>query len=268
MIATRLRAVPSLVGFAWRRSSRDVKGFGLVRGVRYAWFGLQRGEKVIRVAVPGTPLELWCRLGRSQSDISTLLHVFSGGYEFGVENPRVIVDAGANAGYSAVWFARRYPNARVLAIEPDAANVALLRRNVADYPNVEVIEAALMNFDGPAELVDPGHGPWGIRVQPKGARWSSGEVVGTIECVSPTKLFAQREIETVGYLKVDIEGSEVDLFSGDTSWMNSVESMAIELHDRFRSGCSTAFRRATQRFEWEERRGEDTFVAVKEPART
>ncbi len=209
---------------------------------------------------------MWCRVGRAQTDLNTAAHVFGGAYEFGVDNPDVVIDAGANAGYSAVWFARRYPQARVIAIEPDSGNLELLRRNVQDYPNVEVVGAALMSFDGPAELVDPGHGPWGVRVQPVNSQWSSGRVIGTVDCVSLPTLLSERSIERVGYLKIDIEGSEVELLSGDVSWIDRVDCLAIELHDRFRRGCSAAFRRASAGFGWEERRGEDTFISRVEPA--
>ena len=33
------------------------------------------------------------------------------------------MDAGANVGYSALFFARQYPNATVIAIEPNEANL-------------------------------------------------------------------------------------------------------------------------------------------------
>lgn len=265
-MGARLRHVPAALRFLWVRSALAIHMFGWRHGAPIAWHGL-RGRSTLRcVQLPGTTVRVWCRLGRTHSDLNTLADVSRGAYEFGVEDPQVVVDAGANAGYSAVWFARRYPQARVLAIEPDPANVEVLRRNVADYPNVEVIEAALMNFDGTGQVIDPGLGGWGMRVQPEGSRWSPGRVVGSIRCVSPRTLFEQCGIDHVGYLKVDIEGSEVDLFSGDTSWMDVVDNMAIELHDRFRDGCSAAFRRATARFGWEQRRGADTFVSVVKPA--
>ena len=46
-------------------------------------------------------------------------------------------------------------------------------------------------------------------------------------------------------LKVDIAGSEKESFAGDTSWLEHVGAFTIELHDRFRAGCRSAFDAAT-----------------------
>ena len=43
----------------------------------------------------------------------------------------LIIDCGANVGYSSLVFLNRYKQARVFAIEPDDRNHALLRRNLA-----------------------------------------------------------------------------------------------------------------------------------------
>lgn len=55
-----------------------------------------------------------------------------------------VIDAGANAGYAAIYFHRKCPACKMLlAVEPDAANFALLQRNVAPYPAIRPIQAAL-----------------------------------------------------------------------------------------------------------------------------
>ncbi len=55
----------------------------------------------------------------------------------------VIVDAGANIGTASVWFKQQYPEAAVVAIEPDPGNAAVLRMNTAGLDNVHVMEAAI-----------------------------------------------------------------------------------------------------------------------------
>ncbi len=42
-----------------------------------------------------------------------------------VHDASLIIDCGANVGYSAVYFLTRYPNARVIAVEPDADNFSV-----------------------------------------------------------------------------------------------------------------------------------------------
>ena len=49
---------------------------------------------------------------------------------------RVILDCGANVGITALYFAWRYPNARIFCIEPDDRNFELLKRNSAGEPRI------------------------------------------------------------------------------------------------------------------------------------
>ncbi len=43
----------------------------------------------------------------------------------------------------------------------------------------------------------------------------------------------------VDLLKLDIEGAEADLFrDGPPDWLKRVTNVAVELHDRFRPGCT------------------------------
>ncbi|QKT03354.1 FkbM family methyltransferase [Ectothiorhodospiraceae bacterium 2226] len=54
----------------------------------------------------------------------------------------MILDTGANIGTSALYFAQRYPRAR-LAVEPEDGNFALLETNTRHLPNVTALKAAV-----------------------------------------------------------------------------------------------------------------------------
>jgi hypothetical protein len=60
---------------------------------------------------------------------------------------------------------------------------------------------------------------------------------------------------------VDIEGSEMEVFSHADPWISSVEAISVELHDRFKPGCSSAFFKAVEDFPVQLRRGEYVFMA-------
>lgn len=56
----------------------------------------------------------------------------------------LVVDIGANRGLAALFFLTRHPDVQVVCFEPDPANVALLRRNVAAFADrVTVVEKAV-----------------------------------------------------------------------------------------------------------------------------
>jgi hypothetical protein len=50
-----------------------------------------------------------------------------------LSKPRMILDLGANVGYSSAYFLSKYPETRVLAVEPDPSNYEVCRRNLAPF---------------------------------------------------------------------------------------------------------------------------------------
>ena len=67
--------------------------------------------------------------------------------------PRTVVDLGANIGLATLWFARMHGCEEFVAVEPDADDVRLLRRNLADNAiSAEVVDAAAGPVDGAGTL--------------------------------------------------------------------------------------------------------------------
>jgi FkbM family methyltransferase len=183
--------------------------------------------------------------------------------EYGLElsnEPRWIIDAGANVGFASMFFARRYPGAKIVAIEPERENFALLQKNVRPYPNIIPMQAALWERTATLDLVDPGIGPWAFQVHEQG-RAPTGKLVGTIAAVTVADLQKTHGMKTVDILKVDIEGGEKEVFDHSDGWLDSVGVVLIELHDRFKPGCTETFERRTRDFEFREQRGETIFKA-------
>jgi FkbM family methyltransferase len=149
-------------------------------------------------------------------------------------SPRTIVDVGANCGLTSVFYANRYPDATVIAVEAEASNYAALVRNTRPYPKIIPIHAALWHTDGQVEVFAPWPrwkqwGKWGFRVrQGNGCR-----------ALTLTTLMHEVGIENVDILKMDIEGAEREIFS-NCDWIDKVKLLAIELHDRENPGCSDA----------------------------
>lgn len=111
-----------------------------------------------RVPIPGHSHKVLIRLGTT--DVAAFEHVFvDEEYGFNLATPpAVIIDAGANAGMSAVYFALRYPGARIIAIEPEPTNYEILRKNVALFPQIIPLNAALWNRDATVQIQDFGGG--------------------------------------------------------------------------------------------------------------
>ncbi len=171
------------------------------------------------------------------------------------EPPEVIVDAGANVGLASAYFALRYPSARIVAIEPATENFRLLQENVAAFPNVRAVQAALWNEDTEIDLLDPGLGASGF-VTGAGAVGEHRERVAALTLGSILDRF---DLDRVDLLKVDIEGAELEVFQDAAAWIDRVDAIAIELHDRIKPGCEQVFRNATKAFDQSWQQGENTF---------
>jgi FkbM family methyltransferase len=154
--------------------------------------------------------------------------------------PDTIVDVGAHIGMSALLFAKKYPGAKIIAIEPEPSNFAALVKNTSAYPSILPVHAALWN--------KPGHVFLGkSAAHPKGAY----QIVesGGIEVPAITMEMLMREtgITSIGLLKMDIEGAEKQVFQ-QCEWLKDVCVLTIELHDRIVPGCRSAVEYAADGF--------------------
>jgi FkbM family methyltransferase len=229
------------------------------KGVFLALKSRAVGETMyVAVSIPDVRFPLHLRL--RNSDVTLLRSIFlDGEYDWSFrEAPRVIVDAGANVGFTSVMFANRYPRARIIAIEPEASNFKLLQKNASCYPQIEVLQAALWKENTKLRIRDPGGGHWAFRMEEASTNGPLQGDPSLADAYTLEKILADRQINYVDLLKMDIEGSEREIFESSSAWIERVGIIAVELHDSFKPGCREAFHRATEKFEFEWIRGETT----------
>jgi FkbM family methyltransferase len=146
----------------------------------------------------------------------------------------LIVDAGANIGASAVYFSQLDPRIHVCAIEPERGNFSVLKANCTGLP-ITPIEAAIASKPGQLWLTDPGMGELGFRV---------GGSAGTLQVEAITMNDTLKRFDASRYMplicKIDIEGSEDDLFSTNDGWVDQFPLIIIELHDWMLPGTSNS----------------------------
>jgi len=197
------------------------------------------------------------------ADLATFEQIFlKGEYDFHTKSPpQVIVDAGAHIGFAAVYFANRFPDARIFAIEPEAKNFEMLRKNVAPYPNVIAIHAALWDREGDLGVIDRGTGTWGFMTRERADGDNrTAAFRHTIHATTVEAIMRDHHLDSIDILKIDIEGAEKEVFADSSAWLGKVRSLIVELHDRFKPGCSRSFYNGTNGFDHEKARGESVFV--------
>lgn len=269
-IAPRLRQLFHPLSAWLRHAGKPLRRAPALRQY-VGWFGRRQGLRIYWATLFGPGGEAQIQTGRAAAPVHLRLRTSDfriygqvmGREEYALplgQPPRVIVDAGANIGLSAVYFANRYPAASILAIEPEAANYGLLCKNVAAYPQIVPIRAALWDVPTTAALVGQPGLYGAVRVQMT-EQPLPGTGMGEVATVTLTQLMADYQLDYVDLLKMDIEGAEQKVFAAAAPWIGQVNVIIAELHDRLYPGCALSFYAATRGFDCAWRRGEHIIVA-------
>jgi len=223
-------------------SLRYLKNLGLLRGM--ILFMKVEIFKLSHFRISSDESPIYLRAGTT--DVKVFREVFLfGTYSINASvSPKTIVDAGANIGLSSVYFAKKYPEATIYAIEPERSNFMQLQKNTAPYSNIIPIQSALWGIDTPLRVTDINENHWAFTVQE--CDESHPE---SVRGLSITTLIDQHRIGTIDLLKMDIEGAECGIFGSDCHrWLPKTKIIVIELHDWLEEGCSAAFFNAISKY--------------------
>lgn len=134
-----------------------------------------------------------------------------------IESPGVILDLGAHIGAFALYAHELFPDALIVAVEPDPGNFAKLTENTADIKNIVICSAAVTYHRGVARFIS-GRDTGGVVA-------SSGDV--EVRAMTLDELMAPFEV--ISILKADIEGSEFLAFPA-CNLLDRVHYLALEVH--------------------------------------
>lgn len=208
------------------RSKRVLGSAGALKVLLYSKIRFAPWE-LFTLNIPGFPFPVH---GRTQdSDSLVLKQIFLSREYAPIDDQvdvRFVLDCGANAGYSSIYFLNRFPRCRVMAVEPDPANVRLLRKNLKPYGDrTDVVEAGVWSTSTKV-VIERGNEAWATRV-----RAVRGGERGDVEAVDISFLLRRAGFERIDVLKMDIEGSEAEVFSANVNaWLPRVRTLVIELH--------------------------------------
>lgn len=137
-----------------------------------------------------------------------------------VKNPEVIIDLGAHIGFTSLYFSRKYPNAKIYALEASKQNFSLLEQNLKPFPPITLIQKAIHTQDGFILFDDSGLS-YNTKISDRGDE---------VEAVSVHTLLNHYGIDKVDLMKIDIEGAEKDILGENNEWLAKTENIIIELH--------------------------------------
>jgi FkbM family methyltransferase len=226
---------------------RYVNRFGLFNGLlNYFRIRLAKSGE-LALQVKGIPHTVYLRT--NSSDLQAFDQVIAGAeydYRFPIQ-PEFILDCGANIGLATLFFRSKFPAAIIVAVEPERGNFERLQKNTAGLANVHCVNRGIWTRDACLKIEDAWNfGSWGFV-----CREVEKEEPGTVKAMGIESLMKQFGRSEIDLLKMDIEGSELEVFSANyESWLPKCKIIVIELHDAYRKGCSKAFFSALVKYDF------------------
>lgn len=226
-------------------------------GIAGFWrlYGPFSGKKLVKIQLEDG-LDFWLR--KETSDFETLIQV--GIYRemdlpIALDRP-VIFDAGANIGLATRYLKMQYPDAQVVAIEPDPENYEMLVRNTEGLKGVSCVKGGVWWREQKLAIANKSDAAWAYRTEESEVSNEESIMAFTIP-----SLLDQFGHEKIDILKLDIESAEMPVLQHSTSWMGRVNSLLVETHDDVSPGCRLVSYVATKDFPYEKQLGEKIFFS-------
>ena len=185
-------------------------------------------------------------------------------FDFDVE---YIVDGGANIGVSSRYLLAKFPDAKIIAIEPEQQNFIALEKNIEGYENIVGLESGIWCKDCQLRIVkSEKYGEWGFQLQEANEGKDYCVHDPAIQCYSIDSIMSMFDLPRINILKLDIEGAEKEVFQGKNieKWIRKCKAIIIELHDFLNPNISKIFFDCLDKYVFYEyyQSGENTVVRI------
>ncbi len=149
-----------------------------------------------------------------------------------ISDDKIIIDAGANVGFTTVFFHRALKSSQFYLIEPDEGNADMIVKNTNHIPKerIKLYKQALSAESGDLFSLNKNFRDgkdWSLSTEPD----TSGDITG----ISLNDIVYENKLDYISLLKIDIEGAERFIFEdkNDLSFLDLTQVLVIEIHDEF-----------------------------------
>ena len=220
-----------IISWRYRDFLQNKQIFSTASLIKY-YIALLSGKKLMKVNVKGVKQPILIRV-KNKIDRNVLMYVFFQKYhlpppEMQLKNDAVILDFGSNIGCTMVDFIVRYPTAKVYGYEMHPNNFEIAKANICTLDGVKIYNEAVWTHKGFVSF---------SKKNLSDAFAISKDTINenesiNIPSVSIADIIATNNLAAVDFIKMDIEGAELDIFDhSDLNWLNKVLSMNIEFHN-------------------------------------
>jgi FkbM family methyltransferase len=144
-----------------------------------------------------------------------------------------IIDAGGNIGLTSIFFNNIFKDSRFIIVEPDKDNFNILEDNIRqnEFIGSKLVKAGVWSkctyLTANRDFRDGND--WSVSVR-------ESDIPSDIKGYSIPALMDLLDFKLIDILKIDIEGSEKQLFNDEnlaTEFLSKTKYIAIEIHDEF-----------------------------------
>ena len=230
--------------FKKRRIYQYINKFGLYYGL-ISFFNVRRAKSkdMLSFKVPGLKENIFLR--RKSSDFFVFEEIFiEERYKLSTHQEiKYIVDAGANIGLAALYFTKLFPSAKIICIEPEASNFEILKKNTINYPNIIRYHAGLWNKKCFLKIINAEDASWAFIVEETPTKKNN------LFAIAMEDILLENPTETIDLIKIDIEGSEKEVFEKNIEWIAKTRNLIVELHEDIRNGARQSVMNALKDFD-------------------
>ena len=218
-------------------TGRHFHVMGYLNALSYIIQRIFKKEQLLVAKIKNTDLKIFLRNDKYDTQIFTQIFIRA---ELDVHfeaEPKIIIDGGANIGLATLYLKNKFPLAKIIAVEPEQSNFDLLLKNTKGYKDVFCLQIGIWNKNCRLGIIDNGDGNASfITKELEENEWSK-QVINAITINEIMKRFEIREIDL---LKLDIEGSEKEVFEKDVEiWLSNTNHIMVEIHPHLHPDCES-----------------------------
>jgi FkbM family methyltransferase len=150
-------------------------------------------------------------------------------FESDNSNPQII-DCGSHIGLSVLYFKMLYPGSSIMAFEPDKESFRILERNIEanKLKNVKAFNLALSDSEGQLPFYRESSPKWDSCGNSTVLEW--GDRNGFNEDHIKGVLLSEYLSSETNFLKMDIEGAEMNVLKSIEKKIHLIREIALEYH--------------------------------------
>lgn len=154
-------------------------------------------------------------------------------YEFKTDKERpFIIDCGSNIGMATIYLKIKYPNAKIICFEPDPIAYFILCKNIKinNLTDILTINAGLAQSTGEVDFFGEFSGKHPNSLGNSIIKeWGDRNYTGKIK-VQTVKLSDYIHNEEIDFLKIDVEGAEIDILEDLGKKLDLIKTISLEVH--------------------------------------